>query len=125
MKTSELTGDKLDYWVAKAQGWVHRVTTEHMAKRGFDEPFYWRIPSKGFCSQYHPSANWQQCGELIEKFDIELVYHPRSSGFRSRSGISGPFFHGSTPQEAICRAVVASVYGEEVNDEQANQPIRR
>ena len=106
MKTSELTGDKLDYWVAKAQGW--NLDTEYDDRCNQ----YTALTGRRF---YTPSTNWQQCGELIEKFEADLgPFHSQQWIACVWSGSEEFSMDGITPQEAICRAVVASVYGEEV-----------
>ena len=114
MKVSELTGEQLSYWVAKAQGWS--LDTEHG-----DWLYYGSaIIGREF---YRPHQDSAQAFELIEKFGIEVKpIQSRMDGswyahckyydnYRNNSRV------GSTPQEAICRAVVASVYGEEVSDD--------
>lgn len=114
MKVSELTGDKLDYWVAKAQGWDKSFNklglyAVWVTEYG-DEPIH----------HYKPTTNWQQCGELIEKFNLNLLRLDdgwKSGYVYSYADKDVMFAKGSTPQEAICRAVVASIYGEEVSDD--------
>ena len=115
MKVSELTGDNLDYWVAKAQP----NSGIYIASNG--KPYI----SYDSCEAdyYHPSTNWQQCGELITDFGIEVKpLQNRMDGswyaickyyscYRNNGSV------GLSAQEAICRAVCASVYGEEVSDE--------
>lgn len=115
MKTSELTGAELDYWVAKAQGYV-RLNDEVYLKPAWGYPDGSWLPDP----MYTPTTNWQQCGELINDFGIALKplqdrmdcswyaickYYPC---YRNNGCI------GLSAQEAICRSVVASVYGEEV-----------
>ena len=103
MKVSELTGDKLDYWVGMA-----------------DEPDdaigdgWGRTVLLGMKYGYSPSTNWDQCGELIESRPIRLLGSKQSGYTCNLDNGSGT---GSTPQEAICRAVVASKYGAGVSDE--------
>ena len=104
MKTSELTGADLDYWVAKAQGGRdHKISPE-----------IWRFSDGSNASKkdYHPSTNWAQCGELIEKFEL-LVF--KDTAWTAQYGdYAFEQEHGETPQEAIGRAVVASVFGDTV-----------
>jgi hypothetical protein len=114
MKVSELTGSELDYWTAKAQEWVIDDFND-----GFG--LIWvtlcnRIAKRQSrkCN-YTPSTNWQQCGELIRKFDrIEIITNDECNPPNLVSVDRRNYYQGSTPQEAICRAVVAGVFGDEV-----------
>jgi hypothetical protein len=115
MKVSELTGSDLDYWVALAQGWVQLrgwwYTNERCWVR--DSTSYSVSGIAESPRPYTPSTNGQQCMELIEKF---IQYHRRvKSGWCAVIKHDNKYY-GSTPQEAICRAVVASVYGDTVPD---------
>ena len=104
-----LTGKDLDYWVARAQGW------------DCDEYGNWYEDYVGGAEivyDYTPSTNWQQCGELIIRFRVYLD-HLISGKWRAQSllKLGTNSAKGSTPQEAICRAVVASVYGDTVGED--------
>ena len=115
MKVSELTGSDLDTWVARAQGWT--VATVFNSD-------WWQCPVYGSLlpvDEYHPSANWQQCGVLIEEFDIEVSligddYGHFQKGTRPCISKDYPWFVSGDIKVDICRAVVASEYGEEVSD---------
>lgn len=120
MKVSELHDVKLDYWVAKVIG---ESVVEHPIQGGWtirqDEEWpmaYFPLP------EY--SSDWSQCGPLIEKYKVTL--EPGAGWFcspdkwlarivddRGETGIIA-----ETPQIAICRCIVASKYGDEVEDEQ-------
>lgn len=104
MKVSELEWDRLDYWVAKAQGWTEKLNG------WLDGEGAWHNKS---C--WDPSEDWQDCGPLIEKYiqNIEMLWDGRWEAI-SQADLNG--YIGDTPQEAICRAVVASVYGDEVDE---------
>jgi len=118
MKVSELEGQALDYWTAKAQGW---------RKARHDNPAIFcsiwngnRTPVK----EYTPSTNWQQAGELVDKYNLiiqpllEKIHIWGASKVYDWDMNDDPMYEwvqkGPTPQIAICRAVVASVYGEEI-----------
>ncbi len=118
MKTSELEGTELDYWVAKAQGW------ELIDFLG-DGEMYWNDPHSTYIKRkcgYHPTTNWAQCGELLEKFEMHLF---RPSRWSPKNDIWGAMTNvhvdavgeGHDQKTAICRAVVASKFGEEVSDD--------
>ena len=108
MKTSELKGKQLDHWVAKAQGW------------GDKEPMALKI------QYYTPSTNGGQCFELQSSNLIsaapvhygDMHYHPelKEGYWRATIEDSEILQYGPTLNIAICRAFVASVYGEEVED---------
>lgn len=124
MKTSELTGAQLDFWVAKADG-----------KTLFRAPSFdaagdrWQWISDGGkklhnmpLGEWQPSTKWAQGGPIIEREQIGLS--PRT-GTREkwwhaecpvRDG-SIVYANGPTPLIAAMRAFVASVYGDEVPDD--------
>lgn len=109
MKVNELTGTDLDYWVAKAKRWTDYP--DDSVERGK----YWHLDSEPFGrillkSCWIPTISWGQCGPLIEQFGITL--YKENQGYSAMGDkMSDPQMEGDTPQEAICRAVVASVYG--------------
>lgn len=87
-------------------------------KKDLSEPKPYRFI---FCQEdYHPSTNWKQAGELVEKFKIVIgfVENEKSEwGAREAYKTSLNDMHfADTPTRAICLAVVASVYGEEVDE---------
>lgn len=118
MLVSELTGNDLNHWVAKARGWELVP-----AQNNDGEILPWNVwldfndKFIGHEYEYEPDTNWQQCGELIEKFKVTIWPTCRREWVANTWKRNHPN-SGSTSQEAICRAVVASVYGEEVPNEQ-------
>lgn len=109
MKTSELTGARLDYWVAKAQ-----------------LPAGARLPDFA-AGTYAPSTNWEQGGPIIQREGICIAQfeYETPEDQRWRAGIldGGGYFasldlkdKGPTPLIAAMRAFVASKYGDEVED---------
>jgi len=115
MKVSELTGKDLDNWVAKAQGWEQSIPEGYCHN-------YWQDAEGAplyTVRLYTPSTNVGQCFELMKLGSFRWV---------SISGVEyTAMFNqldklivlttGPTLNIAICRAFVASVYGEEVSDE--------
>lgn len=111
MKTGELTGALLDYWVAKAEG--HSVTT--------DAGHCWLSKT---AMVFEPSTSWAQGGPLIDKYELSLIDKPYLAGTEhGKNGIWMAYKYGQpldsaifgeTPLVAICRAVVRSVYDDEV-----------
>lgn len=108
VKTSELSGRALDFAVAKA----NKFSDESLSLL------------LGACSEdYKPSTDWGMCGQLIEAFKISCyatvdpengkVYHwvavNENLPYEKRRGHTA-----DNPKTAICRAVVFSKIGYEV-----------
>lgn len=105
MKTQELTGHLLDYWVAKAEGSKDAAIEDWGQECGFcisSHDAYERVP-------FSPSKSWSRGGQLIEKYRIELI-----PGWKA--DCPGGFGNGGTALEAVCRAVVQATFGSEVDD---------
>ncbi|MDE9527949.1 phage protein NinX family protein [Xenorhabdus bovienii] len=107
IKTSELTGRALDWAVAKSIGLPAIVT-----------PFG-NLIIEGMEEDYTPSTDWSQCGELIEKHRVELDFNSVSEEWSAYifnfEELESVIEDGDTPQIAICRAVVATQLGDEVD----------
>jgi hypothetical protein len=122
MKVSELEGKDLDYWVAKAQGWGKVVMPNKYES-------YWEGGINPRVWYYTPSTNGGQCFELLTIADLspmrEMWFSSVSNKIVWTSGYEVEYLQGSlkaitsgpTLNIAICRAFVASVYGDEVSDE--------
>lgn len=127
-RTEELTDDDLDYYVAIALGAKDTASPdENAAVTGL--MFHWRMwtgmPRGGvfvlvnrasLSEPWRPSRNWAQAGWLVERFNIGV--ERTDLGNCWGAWIIGcaqvrddPDARGTTPTEAIARAVVASVYG--------------
>ena len=83
MKTAELTGAMLDYWVAQAEG-VDAVMSDpqHNGSRGM-VTFYSRDEDDHLDGRsYKPSEHWSDGGPIIERDQIFLTppSHEHSSG---------------------------------------------
>ena len=120
MKTSDLTGLLLDYWVAKSLGWE----TGRLGTQSKTDPVDrgWYGDGTGdygiSIDQFKPSQRWQTCGPLIEKYRIAIgcsgnddhwtAYIPRKEKYVLAR-------KGETPLIAVCRCIVASQYGDEVD----------
>ena len=134
MKVSELIGVELDYWVAKAQEWKmldigdeERSVLVWLNKEGYSADFYVSDTNKvsgTTLPSYTPSTNWQQCGELIDKYLIEIQTSgdglwlanmwPVADTSSGRPSTSNYLIGAESPLVAICRCVVESKYGNEV-----------
>ena len=118
MKTAELTGALLNYWVARAEGIPADALEIRMVPRTDNQ-----IVVHTVTSAYAPQAriqvvlnytdNWQQCGPLIEKHMVSVGF-----GLDCWSAESAPPYEqeGNTPQEAICRSIVRGEFGDDVED---------
>jgi hypothetical protein len=115
MKTAELTGALLDYWVARAEG--HKVDAtftsglnENLAVFIYDELTDWT-----------PSTNWAQGGPIVEREKIGTVL-AKFGGYwyaavpRPGTALGSTSATGPTPLQAAMRAYVASKFGDEVPD---------
>ncbi|MDE9495675.1 DUF2591 domain-containing protein [Xenorhabdus bovienii] len=107
IKTSELTGRALDWAVCLAiGGTVNADNTVVIPPNGV-----YCLLSNG-SGDFTPSTDWSQCGELIEKYKVKFE-HGEHIWFASCK--RGMLALGRTPQIAICRAVVAARWGNEVD----------
>lgn len=129
MKTSELTGTQLDRWVAKARGLAYaNDSVEHGTVWHFNPD---TAPFGEFMNvkDYTPSTNGAQCFELLTIAELnperEVWWNTEGNEISWTGGYEVHYLHyamagitsGPTLNIAICRAFVASVYGEEVSDE--------
>ncbi|MGJ0580765.1 phage protein NinX family protein [Xenorhabdus bovienii] len=142
IKANELTGRALDFVVARAIG-----MDIYMCGRANDDEYGWignynvtaaafekPVITVGFCGEvciefqaetkpYSPSTTWSQCGELIEKYEMDLTPVMGGTYCAGLSITDGALctddyvsiVYGDTPQIAICRAVVAAQLGGEVD----------
>lgn len=123
MKTAELTGAQLDYWVARAEGipaeqleirivprtdWLHVVRMVPVSALGYPELHQ----VAGGVMRY--STEWAQGGPLIEKREIDLTYE--TDGQRRIAWCGPTHSYGDTPLQAICRAVVRAEFGDDVEE---------
>jgi hypothetical protein len=136
MKTADLTGAHLDYWVARAEGIpaeqleireVQRSDTRTpgplcIRKLPYRDPV---IGPDEVALRY--SSHWAFGGPLLEKMNADLAYgRPLENGHWLREGYSARlsredwplcgWVQGPTPLMAICRAVVRAAFGDEVDE---------
>jgi hypothetical protein len=130
MKTAELTGAALDYWVAKADCLECIVETRETTN-GPEKVCWLVINGVPYFGErpYSPSTNWSSGGPIIEREKIpvwwggDMEWHAAlatanpdgSGGIDVRAGYADTFI-GPTPLIAAMRAFVASRFGEEVPD---------
>lgn len=109
VKTSELSGPALDWAVAQAMGMQVEIGDEY-------------IVDANRCV-YVPSGSWVICGELVEKYSIEIVnelipdeqWGGRMVWSASCNYVQDGYEDGETPRIAICRAVVTVKMGREIS----------
>lgn len=107
---SELEGEELSYYVALAWGW----------RCGYqDGDLKITKPDGSVCWGYRPDINGGQAMGLITAFSLFTGGYPDGSGYAIYRMKDGSY--KSSKDEslfiAICRAVVASVYGDTVEGE--------
>lgn len=127
VKTAGLSGVQLDYAVAVALGVKDSIKLRPFTNcPAYPQKYVWL--DKG-SSCFSPSSNWMACGPLIEQFKLSLYLHSEyeinGEGVYDvyEAGCSADWFvDASTPDQvstdpkvAICRAVVASKLGDEVD----------
>lgn len=115
MKTAELTGEKLDFWVAQALmqsagGELSNdmATTEIVKCFGLaaDVPF-------------QPSSNWAQGGPIIDQKKIMVAWnidHWIAGSHEATERPNGHIWSGRTALIAAMRVCVASAFGDDVPD---------
>ena len=136
MKTAELTGALLDYWVARANGWTFGPPHK---KHDWD---VWRDSSGEItgtipAQAYQPSHDWAQAGPIIEREKIHLsppdARVHRNGGSNAGWGESGVWmattwhkgasgrracgWDETSPLVAAMRCYVISKFGDEVPDD--------
>lgn len=103
-KVSELTGEELSYWVAKAQGW--QVLDEHNWFRpsyesGILKAWYLQYT----VSNYRPDKDQKQALVLMKELEISLRYDGKI--FTAEIRLFELYQEGLTLEEAISRAFLA------------------
>ena len=115
MKVSELLGGLLDYWVARAVD-IDGAKLELVASGGGQ---YCTIDRGSIV--FDPSSNWAQGGPLMDKFHVSLHYFVSRKIWKAvididaSNGVKTEEF-GECALLALCRAVVAWKFGEEVDE---------
>lgn len=111
MKTAELEGAALDYYVAKAEGLDRTESLEIQIAQRSNEP----ILVVGGDMAYSPSEKWIHGGPIIER--ERIVVSPDHENVWEADHCEAKHWHyGPTFLIAAMRAFVASKFGEEVPD---------
>jgi hypothetical protein len=128
MRVSELEGPLLDYWVAKALGWIdYPADSVDAWYHEADKAPFERFVCKRSC--WTPSTNWVQGGQIIEEQRVAVwadagqfyAAHPGSNEHGYYDADLGVIdsdcsqgMPGTSPLIAAMRAFVASEFGGEV-----------
>lgn len=132
MKTAELTGALLDYWVAKSEGWIETRSNYDDKPRLWDTGGgFYRIDGHAGTAgdeRWRPSTYWAHAGPIIERERIGIIPFG-SDGYWMGSmpgdadycmGVDGADgLLGLTPLIAGMRAYVASKFGDDVPEDVA------
>jgi hypothetical protein len=115
MKTANLTGALLDYWVAQGLGLC--PTLGHLP--GMGDICRAHLLARGEYGPFMPSTDWALGGPIIERGQFDIEFYARNEwGARRRAG-DRPNEYGKTPLIAAMRAYVASKFGDTVPDDLA------
>jgi hypothetical protein len=109
MNTNELTGAKLDYWVAKAEGLSPQLHIEGKYPNG--RTVFHDYVDAGTGAIYAPSSKWGQGGPIIEREKITI--NPKWFAGNWDETVWMP---GDTILQAAMRCFVASKFGKEVQE---------
>ena len=115
VKTAELSGRALGWATAMADGWILTRPQDGQFEKDCrivlvcDEK--WGLPKDHF----RPSNDWGECGLLIEKYGVTCFNPPERNKHLRRAVCNGAGFTCTNVKIAICRAVVASKLGDEVD----------
>jgi len=124
MRTSELTGAMLDYWVAKAERVDAVMSDPYRDGSRSMVTFYGRGHDGRMDGRsYKPSEHWEDGGPLIAKYRIGFgIYEPGERAYFACTGISDSHGAGHGPDHLIaaCRAVVQAAFGNEVQEGSAS-----
>ena len=101
MKTSELTGDALDWAVAKCEDLEHYFEDGLVCLKGQPFDTHWLY--------WTPSTDWAQGGPIIEREGLTITHQQNQWAAQTDDDL---FAFGPTPLIAAMRCYVASKQGE-------------
>lgn len=120
VKTNELSGAALDWAVAKCEGFAVEYEKDRndfwVTRTNHAQQF---LPPFGYLSEvFHPSDNWSQGGEIIEREMLQVSPEVGKEGAGNAwwcVAITPHEAFGPTPLIAAMRCYVASKLGDEVD----------
>lgn len=120
MKTCELEGAALDYWVARAEG-KNYAENKEWGNATINDLGRCSIAHRNWnCAKYfEPSKNWGHGGPIIERERITAEPHYPGGWFATNGGADS--FKGPTLLIAAMRCYVASKFGDEVPAEEGDK----
>lgn len=113
MKTSDLTGAELDYWVVQAM----MQTPEGLLQDEVAAARLFKSLGREADTPFKPSTNWAQGGPIIEHKKIMVAWnvdHWIAGSHETTERPGGHIWKGRTALIAAMRVCVAAVFGEEV-----------
>jgi hypothetical protein len=116
MKTSELTGALLDYWVARASGLADPVIGSDDVCRVLVQYTFHAEPQR---VNFFPGSVWMDGGPIIERAGIGISPYRGKWGawLTIDSYVGNPNSTGEAPLIAAMRCYLSSKFGGEVPDE--------
>lgn len=114
MKTADLQGAALDYWVSRAEGSLAVNLKIGKAPTTGDRIVCIENDPSGFAWMvFAPSTDWKQGGPLIDKYGLTVEPYPPAWWANEPDETA---VMGEDPLQAICRAVVRAAFGDEVEE---------
>jgi len=126
IKVSDLEGKQVAEWAARAQKWVYKETPDDLEYLGCGSWYTKNLAFIHIKKDYRPDINGTQAMELKKRFKISDTFTMDGkwhasvvTGVDEYSGYPDDFVEqlGDTPELAITRAAIASVFGETVTVE--------
>lgn len=109
VKTRELSGRHLDYAVAKSLGYKIADFSRKTS------PIYINVDINHFFVAFNPSENWEQCDELIKRYQITFRKTKAGSVWATSGLFDTGIGKGATHLEAVCRLIVSIIQGNEID----------
>lgn len=121
MRTADLTGALLDYWVARAEGVPADQMEIRPIQRSTESHCVWRNPRRDPIIGHDErvlgySTSWALTGPLLEKYKLDVSAVRNHWGVYGELPLTTYYAEGPTPLIAICRAMVRAAFGDEVGD---------
>jgi hypothetical protein len=114
MKSAELEGAQLDYWVARALGYA---SLSEIPSEVTGSEYHPHEPGCELRDEWSPSTDWSQGGQIIERNIAQLEHGSNDPGLAwNATNDNGDVYWADTALVAAMRAYVASKFGDKVPD---------